>query len=339
MTGTLLDHYDALLLDLDGTVFRGSEPIPGAAHAIEAARSRGVAVRFTTNNASRSPEQVAEHLRELGFPATADEVRTSAQAGAAVLADRLPAGSPVLVVGTDALRTEVTQAGLRVVTAAADQPTAVVQGHSPHTGWAQLAEACLAIRAGVIWVACNTDPTLPTERGQLPGNGAMVAALRTATGREPLVAGKPAPPLFHQAARSADAARPLVVGDRLDTDIAGARNAGLDALLVLTGVTTAADVLAAPAEHRPHYVAADLSAVEHPCDELRVTEQPGWKVGLDDGTLVLAATGGSGDPVAALRALCATWWAEGTGAVEVRAEDDAARAALAVLGLEPRTVG
>ena len=148
---------------------------------------------FVTNNASRSADEVAAHLRELGFTATADDVVTSAQSAARLLADQLPPESPVLIVGTDALADEIAAVGLRPVRRYDDNPVAVVQGLSMTIGWPDLAEAALAIRAGALWVAANVDPTLPTERGLLPGNGSLVAALRAATGAEPQVAGKPAP--------------------------------------------------------------------------------------------------------------------------------------------------
>ena len=140
---------------------------------------------FVTNNASRGADEVAEHLRELGFTAAPDDVVTSAQSAARLLAEQLPAGAKVLVVGTDALAAEVRDVGLTPVRQFADEPVAVVQGHSPETGWPDLAEAALAIRAGALWVAANVDKTLPSERGLLPGNGSMVAALRTATDSEP----------------------------------------------------------------------------------------------------------------------------------------------------------
>ncbi|QQQ74733.1 HAD-IIA family hydrolase [Saccharothrix sp. 6-C] len=257
----LLDRYDALLLDLDGTVYRGQEAVPGAVEAVAAAREHGTGIRFVTNNASRSPETVAAHLTELGFAAALDEVSTSAQAGAAMLLDLVPQGAHVLVLGTDALAEQVRLRGYRP-TRTAEHAQAVVQGLSQDLGWRELAEACVAIRqGGAHWIACNVDATLPTERGLLPGNGSLVAALRTATGVEPLVAGKPATPLLEQAAKSAGAQRPLVVGDRLDTDISGAVNAGMDSLLVLTGVSTEAEVNELPADRRPTYVAADLSVL------------------------------------------------------------------------------
>ncbi|GAA3852853.1 HAD-IIA family hydrolase [Saccharothrix violaceirubra] len=256
----LLDRYDALLLDLDGTVYRGREAVPGAVDAVAHARAHGIGIRFVTNNASRSSSDVAGHLAELGFGASPDEVSTSAQAGAAMLVDHVPAGATVLVLGTTALVDGVRARGFVPTTEAAGA-AAVVQGLSQDLGWRELAEACVAIRAGAVWVACNVDYTLPTERGLLPGNGSLVAALRAATGAEPSVAGKPATPLLDQAAKSLGAQRPLVVGDRLDTDIAGAVNAGMDSLLVLTGVSTRAEADALPPEARPTHIAADLSVL------------------------------------------------------------------------------
>ena len=145
---------------------------------------------------------------------------TSPQAAAVMLADRHPAGAKVLVIGAPWLEESVRQAGLEPVRLAEDNPVAVVQGHSPDTGWRNLAEGCIALRAGADWVACNVDTTLPTDRGMLPGNGSMVAALVAATGLHPRVAGKPERPLLDAAVRQVGSSRPLVVGDRLDTDIA-----------------------------------------------------------------------------------------------------------------------
>jgi glycerol-1-phosphatase len=329
----LLDAYDALLLDLDGTVYRGGEAVPGAVDAIRVGRERGTGIRFVTNNASRSPQQVAAHLTELGFNAEIHEVSTSSQAGAAVLAERLPAGAKVLVVGAQALVDEVTEVGLDPVRGVGDDvmsAVAVVQGHSPDTGWRDLAEACLAIRAGALWVACNVDATLPTERGLLPGNGSMVTALKAATDLEPVVAGKPARPLMDQAIKSADARRPLMVGDRLDTDIAGATVADLDALLVLTGVCTPAQLLAAPAGLRPRYVSADLLGLFSPVAEVEIGPQSGWHVEVSDNALTAK---GSGEPTALLRALCAVWWQAGGGPVEVHADDEGVKAALTALNI------
>ncbi|HEY0636089.1 MAG TPA: HAD-IIA family hydrolase [Pseudonocardiaceae bacterium] len=333
----LLSGYDGVLLDLDGTVYRGSEAVPGAVASVAAARAAGVSVAYVTNNASRGPAEVAAQLVELGFDAGAECVVTSAQAGAALLAERVPAGTDVLVVGTEALADEVRGVGLKPVRSAAAQPGAVVQGHSPDTGWPILAEACLAIRAGAVWVACNVDPTLPTERGQLPGNGSMVAALRAATSAEPLVAGKPGRRLLDQAAERLGLGRPLVVGDRLDTDIAGAAAAGMDALFVLTGASTPRDLLATPAGVRPRFVAADLAALHEPEQFSLVGPHPAWTVELSRDTAVLHHRGDAEpDPVAALRALCAALWVVSPMAErgrELRGADAPSTAALAALGL------
>jgi glycerol-1-phosphatase len=331
----LLDHHDVLLADLDGTLYRGPAAVPGAVEAVRAAELRGVRTVYVTNNASRRPADVAGHLAALGFPAGPDDVVASSQAAAALLAEQLPAGAKVLVVGTDALAAEVTRVGL-AVTERADDADAVVQGHSPDTGWRQLAEATLALRGGAVWVACNLDSTLPTERGPLPGNGAMVGVVRTASGRAPQVAGKPGPALLQEAARRAGARRPLMVGDRLDTDVEGGRAAGMPTLLVLTGVADAAELLAAPPELRPDYVAADLEALTRPPEDLAPGPRPGWHVRASGEGLVLA---GRGDPLDALRALCAAHWAAGGGPVRVLADGDDASAALRSLGLRPLGLG
>ena len=198
----------------------------------------------------------------MGFTAESDDVVTSAQSAARLLAAQLPSGAAVLIVGTEALADEVRTVGLKPVRLWSDAPVAVVQGHSPQTGWPDLAEAALAIRGGALWVAANVDLTLPSERGLLPGNGSMVAALRAATDTEPQVAGKPEPTLLTDALARGDFHTPLVVGDRLDTDIAGANAAGLPSLLVLSGVSTAADTVRAALGQRPDYLARGPALAE-----------------------------------------------------------------------------
>lgn len=331
---SLLDAHDVLLLDLDGTLFRGATPIPGATETVAQAARDGHQIGYLTNNGSRNPREVAAHLTRLGFEAGESEVVTSGQAAGRLLAERLPAGASVLVIGTEDLRQEVRSVGLSV-TDTGDGADAVVQGHSPETAWPQLAEGCLAIRAGALWVACNVDTTLPTERGELPGNGSMVAALRTATGAEPLVAGKPEPWLFTEAVRRTGAERPLMIGDRLDTDMAGAHAAGLPSLAVLTGVSGPADILSAVEAERPTYIGADLGALDDDVTVVSVVTGPPWKVTVEGADLVLAGDGSPGpfDEVAALRSLCGVHWARGGGAVTVRAADDDAAAALRALGL------
>ncbi|MFI9408152.1 HAD-IIA family hydrolase [Nocardia sp. NPDC052316] len=260
----LRDRYEALLLDLDGTLYRGDAVIEGAPAAL-AHDETAQRLMYVTNNASRAPQTVAAHLTELGFRASTDEVVTSAQAAARLLAEQLDPGADVLVVGTDDLAAEVTAVGLHPVRRFdGTAPAAVVQGHSPQTCWADLAEAAYALRAGALWIAANTDKTLPNERGLAPGNGSMVAALRTASDREPIVAGKPYAPLLEDALVRAGTRSALVVGDRLDTDIEGANTVGLESLLVLTGVSTLDELKGAADEFLPTYVADSLDALNYP---------------------------------------------------------------------------
>jgi glycerol 3-phosphatase-2 len=298
---TLLDRYDAVLLDLDGTVYRGGEAVPGAADAVAAAHGKGVAVRFVTNNASRPPREVAAQLNGLGIAAEVAEVSTSAQAATGVLHERLDANAQVLVIGTEALSDEVRNVGLTPVREYNPDVAAVVQGLAQDTGWRELSEAVLAIRAGALWVACNADATLPTERGLVIGNGAMVAAVRTATGQEPLIAGKPELPLMREA--SANAKAPLAVGDRIDTDIFGAAAAGIDALLVFTGVSTPKELLATDVKQRPRYLAQDIGALVDGGDELAIGKQADWEIG----TTIAWRGDGTADPMTLLRALCAAY--------------------------------
>ena len=264
------------MLDLDGVVYLGGSPIPGAADALADAARRGMKRAYVTNNASRTPHAIAAQLREMGVHATATDVVTSAQAAARVLADKLPAGSAVLVVGGMGLRLAIRDRGLRPVTSAAERPAAVVQGYSHDISYGLLAEAALALKAGAFYVASNADATLPTTRGPQPGNGSLAQVLIHATGSIPVVAGKPEPPLHAESVERVGAVRPLVVGDRLDTDIEGAVRGGADSLLVLTGVTEPAEVLLAPARRRPAYIAADLGGLN--------TAHP--EVGLRDGAFV-----------------------------------------------------
>lgn len=260
-------EHDALLVDLDGTLIRGAQPIPGAAEALAGASSPVV---YVTNNASRAPSDTAAHLRDLGFRARPGDVMTSAQAAVVMLADHVPPGSSVLVVGHDSFRALVSEAGYRVVRSADAEPRAVLQGLSRELAWADLAEGCLAIRRGATWIASNVDATLPTERGLLPGNGSLVAALRAATDSDPVVAGKPAAGVLRAAATLVSSERALVVGDRLDTDIEGAVAADMPALMVLTGVNDVMDLLRAPVHRRATHLARDLSALAEPGRESRI---------------------------------------------------------------------
>ncbi|MGZ4617985.1 MAG: HAD-IIA family hydrolase [Frankiaceae bacterium] len=271
-------RHDVALLDLDGVLYLGKEAIPNVAPALRAARSDGMRLAFVTNNAMRTPIEVAEHLAALGVPASPDEVVTSSQAAAAILSERLPAGAAVMVVGGRGLQQAVRGAGFSDVTSADDDPAAVVQGLDPDITYQRLAEAVLAVRRGVLWVATNRDLTLPTPRGLLPGNGALVALVAAATGRTPEVAGKPERALHAESIRRSHATRPLVVGDRLDTDIEAAVRWQTPSMLVLTGVTSPLDLLSAAQHRRPDYLADDLRGLIRTHPEV-ASVGTGWRCG------------------------------------------------------------
>ncbi|WP_330176496.1 HAD-IIA family hydrolase [Streptomyces sp. NBC_01498] len=306
----LHEAYDTALLDLDGVVYAGGEAIGHAVDSLIAARDSGMRLAYVTNNALRTPDAVAAHLTELGVPAEPAEVITSAQAVARLIADQLPPGARVLVIGGEGLRVALRERGLEPVDSADDDPAAVAQGYGgPDLAWGRFAEAGYAIARGVPWFASNTDLTIPSARGIAPGNGAAVEVVRIATGAEPRVAGKPLPPMHRETVLRTGAKRPIVVGDRLDTDIEGAFNGGVDSLLVLTGVTDGARLLAAEPKHRPTYVDADLRGLL--AGQPEVTERDGafvcggWRSAVREGELALDGDGAAMD---GLRALCAAAW-------------------------------
>ncbi len=268
---TPLDGVDLLLADLDGVVYRGAEAIPHAVESINRAHEDH-RVAYITNNASRTPESVAGQLQGLGLHVAADEVVTSPQAAVRLLAELVPPGSLVLAVGGEGLRSELERAGFAMTDSAVDGPAAVIQGFAQEVGWAQLAEAAYALQgagAEIPWVATNTDWTLPTARGVAPGNGTLVSAVHSAVGRLPVVAGKPEVAIFEEAIARFGGARPLFLGDRLDTDILGANRAGIDSALVLTGIDRAKQVLAADAHSRPTYLLEDLRGLHEPYPDIR----------------------------------------------------------------------
>jgi glycerol 3-phosphatase-2 len=321
----LAERYDLALVDLDGVAYRGHDPIENAADGLGGARERGMRLVFVTNNASREPESVAAQLTELGIPAEPDEVMTAAQAAAGVLATRLQPGAKVLVVGGAGLVTAVRNAGFTVVTSADDEPDAVAQGFAPELGWAQLAEAAYAVQRGAWHVASNLDLSLPTARGIAPGNGSLVAAVQAATGVVPDSAGKPSPTMYRLAVERAGATAPLVIGDRLDTDLGGARAAGYPGLHVLTGVSSGRDaILAAPGE-RPHFLGADLLCVlePHPAPELSTD---GWwttrgaSARVVAGRLELRPAADDASDVDLLRSACAAAWSSADDGVPVDAD-------------------
>lgn len=265
--GPLCESYDLLMVDLDGVVYLGSDSVPGASAALRRARDAGAALTYVTNNASRTPHSVAEHLCSLGMPLTSDgDVVTSAQAAAHLVAKLVPAGSEVLVIGGEGLFAALEERGLRGTDKRTDATAAVVQGFDPSIGWKQLAEGAYAVNAGLPWVASNRDLTVPTLRGIAPGNGSLVQTIVNATGRQPVVAGKPEAALFDEARERVGGTHSLVIGDRLDTDIEGANNIYADSLAVMTGITNLQQIAEAPPHLRPTFVAPDLNGllVAHP---------------------------------------------------------------------------
>lgn len=310
-TQSLSTSYDLAMLDLDGVVYRGDDAIPGAADALVAARGEGLRLAYITNNASRTADTVAAKLRGMGMPdVDDDDVVTSAQAVAHLMSDALPAGSPVLLIGGEGLRVPLEQRGLRCVGSLDDDPVAVVQGFHADIGWNDLAEAAYAIQAGLPWYASNTDMTVPTARGIAPGNGSLVQAVRTATGAEPIVAGKPERALFDETIARVGGTHPLMVGDRLDTDIDGAINAGIDSLAVLTGVSSLQEIADAPAGQRPTFVSADLRGLSERHPDVEVSDERARCgdaiVTLHDG--VVTAESGSPSSTTLLRAAVGLAW-------------------------------
>jgi HAD superfamily hydrolase (TIGR01450 family) len=337
----LTERYDVALLDLDGVVYIGEQPVAGAPEALAAARKAGMRLAFVTNNASRTPAQVTDLLDRVGVPASADEIVTSSHAAAHFLADRLPPAAAVLVLGTTGLIEAVRERGLTPVFTAEDSPQAIVQGYSPELGWRQLAEGAVAIRRGLPWIATNLDPTVPSPRGPLPGNGSLVAALQHATGVSPRATGKPDPTMHAESVQRSGAQRPLVVGDRLDTDIEGARRVGCDSLLVLTGVTAAADLINATPQHQPDYIGRDVSAllVAHPA-----VEHSGDRFQCGAATVQRSAEGlklsgakrGGGDGLDGLRALLDAAWSEPAdypAKLDIHAADEESGQLMRELGL------
>lgn len=320
---TPLGDADVLLLDLDGVVYKGSGAVAHAPETLTAVRSRGVRVGYITNNASRTAATVAGQLTGLGVPAEADDVVTSPQAAVRLLADRVPAGSRVLAIGGEGLRSVVQEAGFVLASGADDAPVAVVQGFAPELGWKDLAEASFALAdPDLLWVATNTDWTIPVDRGIAPGNGTLVSAVHAAVGRLPVVAGKPETPLFETAVERFSAARPFFVGDRLDTDIQGANAAGMPSALVLTGIDGPKELIAAAPHARPRFVLADLRGLLEPYPEVRRRGD-----GVQVGKAVARVTGTAlevvrpGEPIDLIRAVAEAVWTSGVGVYALRVPD------------------
>lgn len=277
----IVDLYDGLLCDLDGVVYAGQGALQDAVESLNRAMAQGLRVGFVTNNASRRTEAVADHLRGLGLQVGPAHVFGSAAAAARLARDNAAGWEGLnaphagrltaMVVGSDALREQVTGAGFTVMAVSEDaNPDYVIQGFDPGLAWADLAAAAYAIQRGARWVASNTDSTIPRAPGIAPGNGSLVAAVRRAVDVDPLVAGKPQPTLMLLAAQELRCARPLMIGDRLDTDIAGGIAAGMDTALVLTGIDSRDSAERAGPRERPTYIINTLADLFAPAAPARL---------------------------------------------------------------------
>lgn len=253
----IADRYECFLLDLDGVLYRGDLAVDGADDAVGRLRAGGRRLVFMTNNSSRTPEQVAEKLSGLGIQAAPGEVVSSALATADMLASR--GGGTAFVVGERGILAALADAGLDILDGAPERADYVVVGWDRAVDYAKFRTASLLVQRGAHLVATNADVSFPAPDGLWPGAGALLSVITSTTGVEAEVVGKPHAPVYETALLRAGGGRPLVVGDRLDTDIAGAQALGWDSLLVLTGISREADLGASP--FRPTYVAAGLSAL------------------------------------------------------------------------------
>ena len=313
MVAKVLDKFETLLLDLDGVIYEGKNSIVDAVESIAFLKAKGVQVGYITNNASRTSVAIAKQLESFGLELDADDVITSAQAGAQLLKNLVPQGSKVLVVGGEGLRSNVSLAGFQVVESSKDSPAAVIQGFDPTVGWQQLAEASYAIQQGAQWVATNQDWTIPREEGLAPGNGTLVSAVHTAVGQLPVVAGKPEKAIFETALSHFGTSSAIYIGDRLDTDVLGANKAGIGSALVMTGVTTRKELLAARADSRPSYILGTLKDLLSSY-QVPIKTKRGYKLGSVEVELLGQKVVVSfGDPrtLEALKCACLTIWDSG----------------------------
>jgi HAD superfamily hydrolase (TIGR01450 family) len=298
-TEPLADDYDLVMFDLDGVVYVGGEAVPHAAEAVTELAARGTTYAYVTNNASRPPGAVAEHLRRLGLPAETTDVVTSSQAAARMLGEHVGAGDVVFVIGGEGLFRALEERDLVGTQRLEDEPKAVVSGYHPDLRWSTVIDGAILVREGLPWVATNTDLTVPTPRGPGPGNGVLVGAVARYAGVDPMVAGKPEPPLIRETVARLGGRRPLMVGDRLDTDIEGARRAGCDSLLVMTGVTDLPTLVTAVPELRPTYLGADLRTLLQPQPRPQRhdagAELGGWAARVEAGELQVEGQGSVDD--------------------------------------------
>ncbi len=319
-----IEGIELVLADLDGVVYRGKEEIPGAVEHLNRVAANGTGhagaprrVGYLTNNASRTDVAVAAQLRGHGLTAAPEDIVTSPQAAVTLLRQIVDPGATILVVGGDGLVDELEKAGYTPTRSSYDQPAAVVQGFAPEVGWADLAEASYALaqqpgRDPLPWIATNTDWTMPRERGLAPGNGTLVSAVHTAVQRLPDFAGKPETPIYEAAFERFGTRNALMIGDRLDTDIKGARAVGIPSVLVLTGVDRPKQLVAAAADMRPDFILPTLEALYEPYPSTVVDKNGTTRVGnarvrMSGHVVVIEDHGDS--QLNLLRAGCAAIWA------------------------------
>ena len=255
------NQFDGLLVDLDGVVWIGREPVPGSAEALAALIGRGVEVVFVTNNPAKPVASYVERLRELGVPAGEERIVTAGMATATLAADAAGEGAGVFVIGATAFKETVAATGLRPLDREAGREAAavIVSGHRGFD-YEELLTATLALQRGARLFATSRDPTLPMPGGAWPGTGSVLAAVETASGKTAEIGGKPEHHLFDLARERVDhGGRVAMVGDRIASDIEGGRRAGLETILVLTGASTRAEAEAA--EHPPDHVVESLATL------------------------------------------------------------------------------
>lgn len=257
----IIDSYDAILLDLDGVVYLGLTPIDSAVKTIKELQKRNINIAIITNNGSVTGKSVSKWMKNFDLEIKPSSIVTSSQTLCWYLENNFQKNENVLVVGSESLKDAVKETGFKVVSKADKNPTIVVNGIDAEIAQKDLAEMCYAISKGAKWVSTNNDYTFPTEKGLAPGNGSFNALITSITGKSPVLMGKPEPFMFQQAAKIFQAKNPLVVGDRLDTDIQGANKAGFKSMCVLTGVTDMNQIKNSSPSTAPTYVGKDLSAL------------------------------------------------------------------------------
>ncbi|KFI47735.1 HAD-IIA family hydrolase [Bifidobacterium biavatii] len=316
----IAETYRLALLDLDGVVYRGKNPVEHAAESIRSAGKLGMAIEYTTNNSSRFQRVVADQLRGFDLDVEPHQVITSSVVAARMVARHVPAGSKVLVLGAEHLREEVASQGLTLADGPEDDPVAVIQGWYPQMTWQEMANVSFAVERGAMYLVTNRDLTIPRELGIAPGCGSMIQAVINATGVEPVAsAGKPESAMYDEARLLAagDGEEPvakelcLAIGDRLDTDIEAGTRGGYDALAVLTGVTNPRELMLAPAHLRPTYIVKDLRGLLEAQPAATRDNGRTWTCGDTAATLDETAgtlTVSDATDINALRAACNAMW-------------------------------